>query len=57
MDRLQELQAYCDERARRWAVSAERAKDPMTKMVAQSQMHEAKAIGQQVAALIKRGQG
>lgn len=52
---LGELQSYVDERARRWAVSGERAA-PMDKISHQSRMHEALAIGQQIAALIRRGQ-
>lgn len=52
---LGELQSYVDERARRWAVSAERASG-MDKVSHTSRMHEALAIGQQVAAMIRRVQ-
>lgn len=51
---LAEVQAYCDERARRWALVKEKAAAPMSKMVADAQMKEALAIGLHVARLMVR---
>lgn len=53
---LGELQGFCDERARRWAVTKERARDSMAKLAAHTQMTEALAISQHVARILRRSE-